>query len=271
VKVERLRQRGAEVVLTGEQPYRAYEEARDWGIRYMLERNHQLENLIGAKGAVRYIHGFEDVVPGQGVAGLEILEGIKNLPPLTEERLTRAAFLIPMGGGGLAAGVATAIRSRFPEARIFGIASDQAPALHYSLMTGIRSEVFLNEKSLCDSGIGLTIPGARPYAILREVLDGSLVVSDSLVGEAMRLIHRHHGTMVEGGGATGIAALLGGRLVEFGVEPSAPVVTILTGGNIDLSRHRGVMEGKEAPLPGGILDEILSPRPPSPSAIEPTG
>ncbi len=261
VKIERLLQRGAQVVLTGEQPYRAYEEARDWGLRFMLERNHQLEDLFGIRGAVRYVHGFEDVIPGQGVAGLEILEGIKNLPQETRERLARAVFLIPMGGGGLSAGVATAIRGQFPEARKFGIASDQAPALHHSLLTGQRSEVFLNEMSLCDSGIGLTVPGARPYAILREALDGSFVVSDPLVGEAMRLIHRHHGTMVEGSGATGIAALLSGRLAEFGVEPSAPVVTILTGGNIDISRHRGVLEGKEGRLPGGILDEILSPNP----------
>lgn len=247
VKIERLRGLGATVVETGEQPHRGYEEARDWGLHYATERNWILENHWGIRGAVHYVHGFEDVIPGQGVAGLEILDQIDRMPPEIRERLVRGAFLIPMGGGGLAAGVATALRSRLPDARIFGIASDQAPALHHSLLTGTRSEVFLNEKSLCDSGIGLTVPGARPFEILRSVLDGSLVVSDASVGEAMRLIHRHHGAVVEGGAATGIAAHLSGRLAELGVEPDAPLISILTGGNIDASRHEAVMAGREAP------------------------
>ena len=123
--------------------------------------------------------------------------------------------------------------------------------MHVSLIDGRRSEVFLNERGLCDSGIGLTIPGAKPFALLQEVLDGSMAVSDPLVGEAMRLIHRHEGLVVEGGAATGVAAILSGRLGEFSGKP---IVTIFTGGNIDAERHQAVMSGREAHLPGGVLD-----------------
>lgn len=245
VKQERLRGLGATVVTTGEQPWRGYEEARDWALRYVFERNLYLERSFGIEGAIRYVHGFEDVIPGQGVAGFEILEGIRALPEAVRERLTRATFLLPTGGGGLTAGVGTVLRRQLPEARVIAVVSAEAPALHFSLIEGRRSEVFLNEKGLCDSGIGLTIPGARPFELLREGLHGSLAVGDAWVGEAMRRIHRHEGLVVEGSAATGLAAVLSGRLPELGVDPKSPVVTIFTGSNIDPARHAEVLRQPE--------------------------
>ncbi|MCE9626042.1 MAG: pyridoxal-phosphate dependent enzyme, partial [Deltaproteobacteria bacterium] len=247
VKMNRLRELGATVVATGKQPWRGYEEARDWALRYTFERNRYLERTIEAKGVMRYIHGFEDVVPGQGVAAFEILDAIRALPAEEQANLERATFLIPTGGGGLTAGVGTVLRAHLPQAKVLAVVSQEAPALHFSLIEGRRSEVFLNETGLCDSGIGLTIPGARPFELLREVLDGSLAVSDSQVGEALRLIHRHEGLTVEGSAATGIAALLSGKLPQLGVSLEHPIVTILTGRNIDASRHADVLEGREAP------------------------
>lgn len=250
VKQERLRGLGATVVTTGEQPWRGYEEARDWALRYVFERNLYLERNFDIEGAMRYVHGFEDVIPGQGVAGFEILAGIRALPESGRERLARATFLLPTGGGGLTAGVGTVLRRHLPEARVIAVVSAEAPALHFSLMEGRRSEVYLNEKGLCDSGIGLTIPGARPFELLREGLHGSLAVGDGWVGEAMRRIHRHEGLVVEGSAATGLAAVLSGRLPELGADPKNPVVTILTGSNIDLSRHREVLAEGAAPFSG---------------------
>ncbi|MDL1872329.1 pyridoxal-phosphate dependent enzyme, partial [Deltaproteobacteria bacterium PRO3] len=244
-KQERLRGLGATVVTTGEQPWRGYEEARDWALRYVFERNLYLQRSFDIEGALRYVHGFEDVIPGQGVAGFEILEGMRALPESVRERLARATFLLPTGGGGLTAGVGTVLRRHLPEARVIAVVSAEAPALHFSLIEGRRSEVYLNEKGLCDSGIGLTIPGARPFELIREGLHGSLAVGDAWVGEAMRRIHRHEGLVVEGSAATGLAAVLSGRLPELGLDPKNPVVTILTGSNIDPARHAGVMRGAE--------------------------
>jgi threonine dehydratase len=246
VKIDRLHSFNATVVVTGEQPWRGYEEARDWALRYVFERNLHMRNRLDLDGVTRYIHGFEDVIPGQGVAAYEMLAGLRGIVDPT--------FLVPTGGGGLAAGLVTVIKSEMPRARVIGVLSEEAPAMHLSLIDGVRSEVFLNEKGLCDSGIGLTVPGARPFRLLSELLDGTIPVSDPLVGEAMRLIHRHEGLRVEGGAATGLASVLGGRLQEFGIPPESPLVTIFTGGNVDLARHGDVMTGREAPLPGGILD-----------------
>lgn len=249
VKVERLRSLGATVVSTGEKPWRGYEEARDWAVQYVLERNLHLRERLELDPVARYIHGFEDVIPGQGVAAYEILEALNRLPVAQRESLSRATFLVPTGGGGLAAGLATVLKAELPQARVIGVLSEEAPAMHLSLIDGRRSEVFLNAKSLCDSGIGLTIPGARAFRLLSELLDGSLPVSDAWVGEAMRRIYRHEGLKVEGGAATGLAAVLSGRLSEWGVAPEAPIVTVFTGGNIDSSRHADVMAGREAALP----------------------
>ncbi len=122
--------------------------------------------------------------------------------------------------------------------------------MHFSLIEGRRNEVFLNEKGLCDSGIGLTIPGYRPFELLRETLDGSLAVSDPQVAEAMRLIHRGEGLVVEGGAATGVAAVMSGRLQELGHREGSPVVTIFTGGNIDLALRQAVLLGSNGPTNG---------------------
>lgn len=246
VKIERLSQLEATVVTTGEQPWRGYEEARDWALRYVFERNLFLRHRLELDPVTRYIHGFEDVIPGQGVAAYEMLEAMARLPKDQRQSLSRAAFLIPTGGGGLAAGLATVLKAELPQARIIGVLSEEAPAMHLSLIDGLRSEVFLNEKGLCDSGIGLTIPGARPYRLLSELLDGTLAVSDPLVGEAMRRIYRHEGLKLEGGAATGLAAVLSGRLPELGIDADTPIVTVLTGGNIDSSRHAGVLASREA-------------------------
>jgi len=253
VKIEALKNLGATVITTHEQPWRGYEESRDWGLRYTFERNFILERTLDLTEIVRYIHGFEDVIPGQGVAGLEIVEQINSLPAEMPRRFRNATFLVPMGGGGLAAGVATAVKRHFPESRIIGVASDQAPALHSSLINGERAEIFVNEKGLCDSGIGLSIPGKRPFGILREVLDASMTVSDPRVGEAMRLLHRYEGMTVEGSAATGLAALLDPRFPALSPDPKTPIVLYLSGRNIDPPRHAAVMEGREAFLPGGVL------------------
>ncbi len=259
IKIQRLRDLGALVVTTGEEPWRGYEEARDWALRYVFERNLYLERSFDARGVMRYIHGFEDVIPGQGVAVLEILDQIRAMPQPQRDRFSRATFLSPTGGGGLAAGVATVLRRYLPDSRVISVVSEEAPAMHFSLIGGRRSEVFLNERGLCDSGIGLTIPGAKPFELLRETLDGSMTVSDAQVAEAMRLVHRHEGLTLEGGAAVGVAALLSGSLPTFGVAPGDPVVTIFTGGNIDAALHQAVLAGRvPAPAPDGEND--ASPR-----------
>ena len=264
IKIDQLRALEATVVITGKQPERGYEEARDWGLQYVLERNEFLRDRLGLDyDPLRYIHGFEQVIPGQGVAGWEISEGVHHLsePYFRYFEEGRPTFLLPLGGGGLAAGAGAILRQRFPKSLIVGVLSEQAPSMHVSLSMGRRYEVLVNPESLFDSGIGLAIPGQRPFEILQEVLDGTVTVNEAQGGEAIRLLHHHTGQVVEGGGAAGVAALVGNRLEPFGVKPKDPVVTLLTGRNIDRSRLDGILSGAEAPLPGGILDRPAAPSP----------
>ncbi len=264
IKIEQLHRLGATVVTTGKQPERGYEEARDWGLQYVLERNEFLRHRLDLDfDPLRYIHGFEQVIPGQGVAGWEMIRSIDRLPHHQRQSFQkgRPVFLIPLGGGGLAAGAGAVLRQEFPNSLILGVLSEQAPAMHVSLMQGRRFEVLVNPKSLFDSGIGLAVPGARPFEILREVLDGTVPVSDAYGGESIRWIHRHMGQTVEGGGAAGVAAILSGRLEAFGVGPQDPIVTLFSGRNIDANRLQGILSGQEARLPGGILDASVATTP----------
>src|SRR5690606_2880632 len=142
-----------------------------------------------------YIHGFEQVIPGQGVAGWEIADGVHLLPRPSRRSFAsgRPTFLLPLGGGGLAAGAGAVLRQRFPGSLILGVLSEQAPAMHVSLMQGRRYEVLVNPRSLFDSGIGLAVPGQRPFEILQEVLNGTVTVGENHGAEAIRLLHRHTG------------------------------------------------------------------------------
>jgi threonine dehydratase len=156
-----------------------------------------------------FIHPYEDevVVAGQGTIGLELAEQV----PQAE------TVLIPIGGGGLAAGIARALRARQPHVRIIGV---QAGRHGYTIA----------------DGIAVKHPGELTSRILDDVLDGMIEVSDDEISKAIVLLLDRAKLVVEGAGAVGVAALLSGR-----VEGTGPAVAVLSGGNIDSTMLISVM------------------------------
>jgi threonine dehydratase len=146
------------------------------------------------------VHAFEDerVIAGQGTIGLELAEQAPDA-----ERV-----LVPIGGGGLAAGIALALKARRPEVRVIGVICQPG----YTIA----------------DGIAVKHPGVLPSSILDELLDDTVQVSDEEISEALVLCVERTKLLVEGAGAVGVAALLAGRVAGAG-----SVAVVLSGGNID--------------------------------------
>jgi threonine dehydratase len=192
-KVEACQNYGAELELAGER----FEDALDAARAYAEET-----------GAT-FVHPFEDpiVIAGQGTIGLELAEQV----PVAE------TVLIPVGGGGLAAGIATALRAVKPDIRIVGV---QAGKSGFTIADGI----FVKH------------PGELTTSILDSLLDDMVDVGDEEISEAMVLLLERSKVVVEGAGAVGVAALLTGK-----AGGSGPVAVVLSGGNIDATLLISVM------------------------------
>jgi threonine dehydratase len=197
-KVEATRHYGAEVVLTGN----AIEACLDAAGEYVAEHGATL------------VHPFEEplVIAGQGTIGLELAEQVPDVETV----------LIPIGGGGLASGIALALRAVKPGLRIVGV---QAAG---TLPGG-------SGYTIAD-GIAVKKPGELTMSILADVLDDMVSVTDEQISEALVLILERTKLVVEGAGAVGVAALLNGKL-----DGTGTVVPVLSGGNIDATLLISVM------------------------------
>jgi threonine dehydratase len=211
-KVHATKEYGAEVVLTGRNFDEAYEAA------------------CGAqqeKGAV-FVHPFEDplVMAGQGTIGLEILE---DLPDLT-------TVVVPIGGGGLISGIATAIKEINPRVRIIGVESEAAPSMYYSLKKGVVVEAPISV-GLAD-GIAVKRVGKNTFPIIRKLVEDVVLVTEEEIAQAIVVLLERTKLLVEGAGAVTLAALLHGRIDNAGGK----TVCLLSGGNIDVKTISVVVE-----------------------------
>jgi threonine dehydratase len=166
------------------------------------------------------VHPFDDpdVIAGQGSLGLELLEDVPDL----------ARVVVPVGGGGLAAGLAIAVKSARPEVDVIGVQSAACAPYPESLERG--TPVPVETALTIADGIAVKRPGDLTLPLLGEWLDGMAVVDDEEAAEAMVVLLERCKLVVEGAGAVGVAALLGGH-----VAPAATgtTVAILSGGNVD--------------------------------------
>jgi threonine ammonia-lyase medium form len=166
------------------------------------------------------VHPFDhpDIVAGQGTVGLEIVEQCPDV----------ATVLVCTGGGGLLAGIATAVRGLRPDARIVGVQAEGAAAYPGSLAAG--HPVALSSMSTMADGIAVGRPGDVPFALVSRYVDDVVTVSEELISRALLFLLERAKVVVEPAGAVGVAALLDDGLVA-GMTP--PVVAVLSGGNID--------------------------------------
>src|SRR5215210_5329836 len=195
---------------------------------------------------------FDDpeVVAGQGSAGLEIA----RQAPATR------LIVVPLGGGGLAAGVAIALKSRIPEARAIGVQAE-ACAPYVESLAAHRPIGARSASTICD-GIAVKRPGDLTLPLVERHLDGIATVSDDEVAEAMVLLLERSKLVVEGAGAAGVAALLGGA-----VRPAAAgtTVAVLSGGNVDAGLLAEVVRRHETEAGRRLV--VLSRVPDRPGAL----
>jgi threonine dehydratase len=201
VKVERTRAFGAEVVLEGEN----YDEAKAFAQRLKRQRG------------LQYIHAYDDrkVIAGQGTIALEMLAQQPDLDVL----------VVPIGGGGLIAGMATAARGLKPKTRIIGVQAERFPSM-YCAVKGGKPQFGL---STIAEGIAVREPGKLTLPIVRKLVDDIVLVGEGDIEQAIVMLLEIEKTVAEGAGAAGLAALLRHRR-RFARRK---VGLVLCGGNID--------------------------------------
>jgi threonine dehydratase len=212
-KVTNCRQMGANVILHGNN----YEDAR-------LHATH----LAGERG-LTLVHGYDDpaVIAGQGTMGLEIVEQTPDLD----------AVILPIGGAGLIAGVAMAVKALKPGVTIIGVEPDRATSYIESVKAGRPSPVSI-KPTLAD-GLAVSCVGANAFEIARRYVDRTVVVREQDIALAVLRLVELEKAVVEGAGAAPLAACLAGLVPEL---KGRKVVLPLTGGNIDTTMLGRILE-----------------------------
>lgn len=208
IKLENTRRLGAEVRL-----YERQGESRE-----------QIASAIAAERGAVLVPSYDDpdIIAGQGTCGYELVEQAAALG------MRPAALLVPCGGGGLLAGVSTAVRALLPETAIYGVEPENFDDHARSWKSGVRESVPGTHSTLCDSLMTPT-PGALTWSINRTTVSNFLVVTEDEVRHAVSFAFRFMKLVVEPGGAVALAALLSKKLNLDGQE----LALILSGGNID--------------------------------------
>ena len=202
-KIAATRSYGAEVILRGMNYDESWVAAQD---------------IAGRDRTI--IHAFDDeqVIAGQGTIGLEILEDLNDIDQI----------YLPIGGGGLAAGIAIAVKSRRPDIKIIGVESKAFPAMKQSLMKGSLQKIEAGF-TIAD-GISVKSPGELTYKIASKYLDDIVLVEDSAIVRTMFLLMERMKLVVEPAGAASLAYLLS----NGHHDNNRNIVSILSGGNVDM-------------------------------------
>jgi len=208
IKIANTKALGAEVTL-----YDRYKEDRE-----------AIARAIARDRGYVVVPPYDDpkIIAGQGTIGLEIVEDLARLGVAPD------VVLAPCSGGGLISGIATAVKTRHPAARVFACEPARFDDTRRSLEAGQRLENAGNEKSICDALLSKT-PGEITFAINRKLLAGALTATDEEALAAVAFAARRLKLVVEPGGAIALAAALEGRAPE----DARTLVIICSGGNID--------------------------------------
>ena len=183
----------------------------------------EVERLAAEDGLVP-VHAFDDlaVMAGQGTIALEILEQVPDV----------STIVVPVGGGGMISGVAVAAKALRPEVRIVGVEAAASPSAVESLKAG--APVRVESADTLADGIAVKRIGELAYPFLESLVDDVVLVSEREIADAVFFLLEREKAVVEGAGATPVAALLEGK-VAASASPDATVVCVLSGGNIDVN------------------------------------
>lgn len=210
-KVTATRRFGARVVLHGATYDDAYREAQ----------------RICEEEGLPFVHAFDDysIMAGQGTIGLEILDEVQP-----------DAVLVPIGGGGIISGIATAIRERLPSCSIIGVQTQRVPSMKEAVDTGKRTTI-VGGGTLAD-GIAVKCPGELTYPIVQRLVDDIVLVDEEEIASAILTLLETEKCLVEGAGAVPLAALTYRNLGLQGKK----VVLVICGGNIDMTMLSRIIE-----------------------------
>jgi len=206
-KIKATKSYGAEVIII----HKDSKSIMDRCIEIMEEREMTL------------VHPFDDpfIIAGQGTIGLEILEDFTGVPDVV---------VVPVGGGGLISGIASAIKLNNPRIEVIGVEPVGADAMYQSLR--MNSVVSLNKIETIADGLAAPFAGKYTLAHVKKYVDDIVLVSDEEILEALRLILIQGKILTEPAGAAGFAALLAKKIE---VSEDAQVICVLSGGNVDTS------------------------------------
>ena len=192
--------------------------------RYGAEPREAIAARLASARGLTMVRPYDDrlIMAGQGTVGLEVIE------QLAAQKLTPTRVLVPCGGGGLTAGVTTAVKHHRPNAAVYTVEPQGYDDTARSLSTGTRQQADMAVTSFCDALLAPE-PGHLTYKVNSSLCTGGLAVSDAKVKIAMRAAFRHLKLAVEPGGAVALAAALAGKLdLSEGIT-----VIVLSGGNVD--------------------------------------
>lgn len=231
-KVEATKKYGAEVCMVKG----VYDDAYSKAIELRDEKGYS------------FIHPFDDpdVIAGQGTIGLEIMEQLPNAD----------AVIVPIGGGGLIAGVAYTIKQINPNCKVYGVQAAGAPSMEQSIADG-KIETLDKVQTIAD-GIAVKTPGNLTYDLVSKYVDGIVTVTDDEIALAILTLLEQHKLIAEGAGAVPVAAVLTGKIPNI---EGKNVCCLVSGGNIDvtiLSRviERGLkMSGRTASVTIALSDK----------------
>ena len=212
IKVTRVRQYGAESVLHGSDYDGAYAEAIK----------------LSQETGLTFISAFDDpwIVAGQGTIGLEVYEQNPDLD----------AILVPVGGGGLIAGVALALKTLLPKLRVIGVQAEAVPAMKAALEKGAPAK--LPAATTIADGIAVRAVGATPFELVKKFVDEIVTVSEGEIANAVLLLLEIEKTVAEGAAAVPLAALVNKKVSLAGKN----VGLIVSGGNIDMNLISRIIE-----------------------------
>lgn len=227
---------GAEVVLYGD----TFDEAAD--------KANEIQKETGAT----FLHPFNDehVIAGQGTIGLEILEGLEDVD----------AIIVPVGGGGLIAGIAVAEKSLKPEIRIIGVEAENVDSMKQSLTSG-HVKVCAGRKTIAD-GIAVCKPGEMTFDIIKEYVDEIVTVTEDDIKKAIFKLVEKEKIVTEGGGAVTTAAIMADKIPL----ENSKIVAIVSGGNIDMTLVKNIIDSNL--IDNGYLVEVKVSLPNKPGHLK---
>lgn len=236
IKVANTREFGGTVVLHGANYDDAFAEAR---------RRAEDEGLT-------FIHAFDDdaVIAGQGTIGLELLE----------QRPDLEAIIVPIGGGGLIAGIATAVKSAAPNVEVIGVQSERLPSAKVAIDAGEPTAIAAST-TIAD-GIAVRRTGERTLPIIRELVDDIVTVDEEEIANAILLLLEREKTVAEGAGAVAAAAAINQK-TSLGVGKKTAI--LVCGGNIDVNTLSRIIERGQAK--DGRLVKLEVKLPDTPGAL----